>query len=262
MEHSAARPTVIRIAAVSIAAAGAFACALGMPAAAFARDVVAVLTIGCPSDGQQGPQPAPANGVKQMPLDPAAATALAYYITPEQVSVLAPRGWYCIGFEGSNGSSIYVTPEPIDTEAFFTGAWKGVAGPGVQTSISFGDTSGRFEVARVAARIFPDARKFVQGVIAEGIDHAADFPAGPYADDRMTRLTPRAVEFETPPHAEGLGTMSRFLPGDDPISGVAMLVGNPPDLVMSDVRLAPGMREFSPVIIHQAERDYEHGPTP
>ena len=41
----------------------------------------------------------------------AAAAQLAYYASRD-LGVLAPRGWHCLGLEGSNGSVLIVTPEP------------------------------------------------------------------------------------------------------------------------------------------------------
>ena len=40
--------------------------------------------------------------------------------------------------------------------------------PAIQLSYSIGDTSGRFEVARIVARVFPKYQGYVQHVIAEG----------------------------------------------------------------------------------------------
>ena len=64
------------------------------------------------------------------------------------------------------------------------------------------------------------------------------------------------MEFETPPLTEGLGTQSR-LKSADPIRGMAMLVGEEPDLVYLALRLSPGMDDLAPLIIQQAERDGE-----
>ena len=43
----------------------------------------------------------------------------------------------------------------------------------------------------------------------------------------------------------------------DPIRGMAMLVGEEPDLVYLALRLSPGMDDLAPLIIQQAERDGE-----
>ncbi len=63
--------------------------------------------------------------------------------------------------------------------------------------------------------------------------------------------TDRLVQFQTPPNAEGLGTMSRLKANDDPIDGVAILEGPTPDLLMLRVRLPLKQRDLAPVIIQQ-----------
>ena len=54
----------------------------------------AVPAIGCPTDGQLGPEPAPKDGTKPLTLAPAAAAGLAFYRNAE-IGVLGPRGWHC-----------------------------------------------------------------------------------------------------------------------------------------------------------------------
>jgi hypothetical protein len=71
------------------------------------------------------------------------------------LGVLAPRGWHCFSTYGSNGSNLFVSPVPIDGKALFSADWKGFMGDVVQLSVMDGGTSGRFEVAKVVARVFP-----------------------------------------------------------------------------------------------------------
>jgi hypothetical protein len=141
--------------------------------------------VGCESDGQVGPLKAPQGKAKRVALPSEIADRLAYYKAEEGFGVLAPRGWYCFSTYGSNGSTLYVAPEPMNGKVLLSSDWGGFAGQAVQVSVSIGDTSGRFAVARVIARVFPDRKEFVQDVIAEGIESAASFPLGPYPTDMV-----------------------------------------------------------------------------
>jgi hypothetical protein len=76
--------------------------------------------------------------------------------------VLARRGWSCVGIEGSGGSILFVTPKPIDLKNYFSDKWKGIDGDGIQIAYALPGTSGRFEAARIAARVFPEARRYVE----------------------------------------------------------------------------------------------------
>ena len=226
--------------------------------------------IGCPSDGQLGPQPAPHNGTRDFAIAPKLAQKLAYYYGPDRIGVLAPRGWHCQEFEGSNGESLYVTRGVLDPGLFFSGRWRGLTRDGIEVAHSIGGTSGRFAVAKLAARAFPEARPFVARVIAEGIEPKSHFAFGPFASDTMHRVRRGVVAFETPAHRQGLGTLSRFAPNADPIHGIAVLQGSVADMsdparaygiatVQVSVRLAPPRDPLVPVILHQAERDYRPG---
>jgi hypothetical protein len=65
----------------------------------------------------------------------------------------------------------------------------------------------------------------------------------------------RVVEYETPPQADGLGTQSWIKKTDGPIDGVAMLIGETPDLVLLSVRLPSELSSLTPAIVGQLERD-------
>jgi hypothetical protein len=124
----------------------------------------------------------------------------------------------------------------------------GFTGPAIQLSEMSGETSGRYGVARVLARIFPAQRTFVDSVIEEGAD-AADFPLGPYPNDKLTFQSERMVQYQTPPHSQGLGTDSSLRADEYPINGVAILEGQAPDLLILNVRLPPDMNDLAPYII-------------
>jgi hypothetical protein len=217
-----------------------------------------VPVVGCPSDGQQGPQEAPKHSTKRISVPSEMAQQLAYYKPTDGPSVLGPRGWFCFGVYGSNGESTYVTPQPITSKEFFSDQWKGITGPAIQLSVSIGDTSGRFEVAQVIARVFPAHKSFVERVIQEGLEPASNFPFGKYPNDTLTYKGTSLVEDVTPPNAEGLGTASRLRPGDAPITGVEILSGEDPDLTSLHMRLPPPLNNLKPYILNQVERESSH----
>lgn len=212
--------------------------------------------VGCASDGQVGPLKAPSGRSKPMAIPAEAAQRLAYYKAEDGFGVLAPKGWHCFGTYGSNGASLFVSPEPINRSDLFSTSWKGFPGPVIQISTVNGDTSGRFEVARIIARVFPDRKDFVEKVIAEGIEPASAFPSGPYPTDTLEYRGDGIVEFVTPPRKDGLGTASRLLKNNSPISGVAILFGEEPNLLQLSVRLPSVISDLTAqLIIAQAEQE-------
>ncbi len=174
--------------------------------------------VGCPSDGQQGPVEAPSGQDGAISVSKEAAHRVAYYKAEEGVGVLAPRGWHCFGVYGSSGSSLYVSPDPINSAEVLSSSWRGFAGPVVQISLEYGGTSGRFAVARTIARVFPARKEFVDRVLAEGIEPASSFPYGPYPNDTIRNRGMNVVEFSTPAQADGLGTGSRLQKNDTAIA--------------------------------------------
>lgn len=216
--------------------------------------------VGCKSDGQAGPLPAPHGQPRTFPIGPDVATRLAFYRSEYDGGVLAPRDWYCFGTYGSNGSVLYVSPKPIDSKHIFSDNWNGFPDFAIQLTFRVGDTSGRFEVAQLIARLFPAYIARTREVIAEGIEPASDFPRGPYSADKLTYKSKSMVEFETPPNSNGIGTQSYLRKNSEPIIGIAALVFDyanhewPSSLQLS-MRLPPEMHDLAPIIIKQAERD-------
>ncbi len=124
-----------------------------------------------------------------------------------------------------------------------------------------GSTSGRVEVAKISARIFPAFTSFVQQVIDEGLVLKSEFPTGPYPSDTLTRRSDTKVEYVTAANREGLGTNDRIQKNSQTISGVAILSPEDDmDLVLLAVRLPPEMQAFAPAIVHAVEHD--HGTPP
>jgi hypothetical protein len=211
--------------------------------------------VGCASDGQAGPQSAPTGPSKAVGVSAAAAHRLAWYKAQYGPGVLAPRGWHCFSIYGSNGGSLFVSPDPIDAKALFSDDWKGFPGQVIQLSFDSGGTSGRFEVAMIIAHVFPAYKAFVQSVIAEGMEPATDFPFGPYPPDKLTYRAKNIVEFETPGNAQGLGTDSRLQMNASPIEGVAIVSGADTDLTHLSARVAATDRDLIPAIVKQVESD-------
>lgn len=216
---------------------------------------VPVPFVGCESDGQVGPLKAPSGRSKTVAIPPEAAQRLAYYKAEDGVGALAPMGWHCFGTYGSNGATLYVSPGPINAAELLSSNWKGFAGPAIQISVMEGDTSGRFEVAKIIARLFPARKAFVEGLIAEGIEPAGSFPNGPYPADTVNYKSENVAEFQTPAQREGLGTASRLHQNDSAISGVAILFGEEPNLLLLCVRLPSQASDLTRFIIQQAERE-------
>lgn len=211
--------------------------------------------VGCASDGQAGPQAAPTGPSKAVAISAAAAQRLAYYKAEYGPGVLAPRGWHCFSTYGSDGSNLFVSPDAMDSTTLLSVDWKGFAGPAIQVSIAEGGTSGRFEVAKVIARVFPAYKAFAQNVIAEGIEPASDFPSGPYASDKLTYRGTNTVEFETPANTKGLGTDSRLEANASPIDGVAIITGTDTDLIQLSARVTAKDRDLISLIVKQAVGD-------
>ena len=206
--------------------------------------------VGCAADGQVGPIAAPLAG--RVPVVPReAAPHLAYYVSND-LGVLAPRGWHCFETYGSSGSNLYVAPEPLDFDKL-SGAEPNLRGPAVQLSFSYGGTSGRFTVARLVARLFPDHIAFARNVAAE--DLMDPLPAGPYPTDQLRRRGSNAVEFTTPAGRSGLGMDSRLDVGEQAIDGIVILQAQDDELDVTQlsVRLPSELRGLAPAIIASAQ---------
>jgi hypothetical protein len=175
--------------------------------------------VGCPSDGQQGPQAAPPS--HRMPGVPAAvAGRLAWYVS-EVDAVLAPRGWHCFQTFGSNGGTLYVAPERLTFEQ--TERRGVLRGSGITVSFSIGATSGRYEVAERIARYFPRYRSYIgQMRRTMGFD-IGPMPAGPYPTDRFISRTATEVRLVTPPRRRGEATAGTLAPNGDLAESLVIL---------------------------------------
>ena len=218
--------------------------------------------VGCPGDGQMGPYPAAKGSPKPVTLPPEIANKLAWYEykgDAGRIGTLGPRDWNCFVTIGSNGETLYVAPEALDSARILEHKnWKGFTGPAIQLSGSDDGTSGRFAVARTVARVFPAYRNYARKIIEEGLGPASDYPFGPFPYDHLTYKGGKLVEFTTPGHHKGLGTMSWLLPSDQPIIGFALLTIGPDadtGLIQLNLRLPQSLSFLSATLIQQAEAD-------
>lgn len=224
-------------------------CALPFAAARAAEHVPFV---GCAGDGQTGPVAAPKGAPKAVNIDAAAARQLAFYQAKDSFGVLAPKGWKCFYFYGSSGATLLVAPSGNLQNAMNAP----LIGPAVVATLDLGGTSGRFEVAKYSARLFPQVEQaFIAGVIAEGIEPKENFPVGPYPADKTTYKNVRLIEFETPANADGLGTSDRLQKNSLGIVGMAKLedASDGPNFFLLTVRLPADQAALAPAIVSQAE---------
>jgi hypothetical protein len=183
-----------------------------------------------------------------LPSQAAQAARIAYYQAVDGPGVFAPRGWHCQTWRGSHGAFIIVTPtappEIIPRES--------VQGPGVIAIESNGGTGGRFEVAEVSARLFPDVMAdFIARVKAEGFPSPDFSKIKPYPDDQYTYLNPKLVKFTTPAHHDGIGT-GIFVPSADPVRGVVSLAAGDEretNLLQFRLRLSPSDDRLAQALI-------------
>jgi hypothetical protein len=201
---------------------------------------------------------APSGTPRQFPIPVGTAERLALYSVAEGPSVLAPRGWNCYEIYGSDGAFLVVSPLPVSVEAIL--AMRRPAGytqPVVILSLIDGFTSGRDEVSPVVNRVFPKHREFVADAAAN-MDQPIPRFKGPFAGDRLHYLSSETVEYTTPAHREGLGTLGFLRPSALPITGVEILEkegGDCCDLTSLAIRLAPGDAALGAVIRQQVERE-------
>jgi hypothetical protein len=184
-----------------------------------------VPAIGCPQDGQVGPQDAPALPKMVSVTVPAGmGRFLAFYSASEGIEsgILAPKGWDCFGTYGSDGNTLYVVPHRLGGE-ILDRSEKVKNGPAVIKRVSIGGTSGRFNVAKIGGRIFPSARAFALRVRNEGLEDPKEYVFTPWPADRIVRLSEFAVSYMTPPRVNGLGTAFGLEPEREPVFGLVFL---------------------------------------
>ena len=223
--------------------------AVTVPWAGYQAQQGTVPFVGCPADGQSGLIEAPKGEPRVASVGELPARAIAYYKGENAPGVFAPAGWHCRVWYGSSGSSILVTPTPIDTTQFLPPK---VLGPAVDMDFSFAGTSGRFTVARYASRLFPRVlARFIEGVRNEHLVPDSTLALPPYARDSVTAVDSLVAEFTTPPRVSGLGTAGFLGPSRDPVHGVVVIAPDPdePDMSILRVRLGESMRQVEAAVL-------------
>lgn len=209
-----------------------------------------IQVVGCPSDGQMGFISAPDLPPRQrLTLPEGVAPYLTFYSADPGLKggVLAPRGWSCRRTSGSSGFTLAVVPPGAVSDE--VGQFP--RGPAVIRRVAEGGTSGRFEVARFAARLFPQIRTFVNQVRGEDPSSWNDYVFSPWPDDRIVYLSSTAVGFATPPGRLGLGRDRLDYAPNEMVRGLIFL--NDPDSVdlslsRLSVRLGVGQDWLYPAI--------------
>jgi hypothetical protein len=210
--------------------------------------------VGCASDGQQGPVRAPRGKPHHVIGDADSFRDLAYYKARYGFGVLAPRGWYCFGAYGSSGESIYVTPRPLSF-AEMQASVASPVGPVVQLDFEYAGSAGRFGIASIIARVFPERMSFLDRLRKEDLSPSLSFPKGPYRNDELVHIDQNAVEYESPPESDGLYSETGLKRSSLPTHGVAILVGLEPDLQLLAVRLPDDLKMLAPLILQDVERN-------
>lgn len=209
--------------------------------------------VSCESDGQEGLKFLPANAHVRIPTIPAGSN-LAFYTAWGTPGVLGPTGWHCAGFEGSSGGTLVLTPEEHRPSEFLFGK-TAIKGPVIEISLSFGGTSGRFSVARLASRLFPKAKPFIDEMASDDLIDKSTLPSGPYPTDHLSYHNDFVVEYMTPPHKNGIGTDSFLAQDNDPIRGVVLLAEKGDhDLIFLAARLPPAEADALQTIISDIRR--------
>jgi hypothetical protein len=178
-------------------------------------------------------------------VPPQLANRLAYYKGNGPKGVMAPRGWTCRQYLGSGGSVLKIAPTgtAFQEDARYDSNFP-YSGDVIERDFSIGASSGRFDVARVAAHIFPVINSFVEQVKAEGADLSGD----PLPGDTYFYLSPSVVAFRTEQDDEGIAGKAT----GGSILGLAYLTKEPagqPDLTLLKVRLGGPNADLVPIIL-------------
>lgn len=222
--------------------------ALASPCAAAAGSGVLIPFVGCPGSGQLGPAAAPSGKPVLAAVSQKVGTQLGFYKGVNGRGVFAPVGWYCREWYGSNGYIVAVTPAPppdrIPAER--------IPGPGVELLFRDGETSGRFDVARISARFFPDVmRDFIQGVRDGGLEPESSFKPERYPKDSVKGISKRMIQFSTPAREAGFGTEGLLAESEEPVRGIVALNAPGEDTGVSvlRVRLPEEQKSLSDAIV-------------
>lgn len=154
------------------------------------------------------------------PLESRLAEQLVYYQAEGSLGIYASKGWSCRAWYGSSGSTLLVTPKPIEPPYF---PLPTVTGPAVMIQSWDTGSSGRFHIAIVASQLFPLlGQEIVTQVRQEHLISDSSFNAAPYPDDQVSYLTDRLIDYTTPANRAGLGTDSLLDTSHLPVRGLTV----------------------------------------
>lgn len=177
--------------------------------------------MGCPANDEMGTAKPLAGESMPAPVQQAIAEQIAYYKAEASPGVFAPRGWSCRAWDGSSGSTLLVTPKPIEPPYF---PLPKITGPAVMIQSSDTESSGRFHIAIVAAQLFPLlGQELITRVRQEHLISDSSFDAEHYPVDRLSYLSDRFVEYTTSANRTGFGTDGLFEVSNLPVRGLTIL---------------------------------------
>ena len=185
----------------------------------------------CPASTMAVDEPPPElSSQVQVRIPPRLANKLAYYKGPLFKVVLAPRGWTCNQYAGTGASTFLIAPDGagvLRAEQY--------PGPQIAVRVAIGATSGRFEVAKISARLFSILSDFIERVRGEKLDEISDEP---FPGDTYYYLSPTVVKWDAQPTGDG-------------VVGLAYLSGHKaePTLTLMQVRLGADSQELVPAIL-------------
>lgn len=200
-------------------------------------EYASVPLVGCPADGVGGPVKAPLAGTVAVTAPAEPAGRLAYYTTQDQAAmdhgVLAPLDWQCGAINTATGTTLYVAPEPVNLDQLMH-YQQTFSGPVVMLSVTQGTGDGKAVVEEFIG-------SFLNQLPAPK-DPADPKPLQQFGTNQLEALLQPQItirEFEMPPgqNVPGPGSNTAVEPNQQPIHGVAIVVGPTPDLILVEARL-------------------------
>ncbi len=198
-------------------------------------EYASVPLIGCPADGVGGPVKAPIAGTVAVTAPAEPAGRLAYYAAAFQTAtdhgVLAPLNWQCGAINTATGTTLYVAPEPVNLDKLLH-YQQTFSGPVVVLSVTQGTGDGKAVVNEFV-------NNFLDKLPAPK-DPTDPKPLQQFGTKQLEALLQPQItirEFEMPPDQDVPGLDNSVEPNQQPIQGVAIVVGPTPDLIVVETRL-------------------------
>jgi hypothetical protein len=193
--------------------------------------------VGCGGKGEADDYAPPDGEPERLRVKASVRGQLSNYKGSQTTEILAPRGWRCWFKSGPWGTVLYVFPASATLEQVRDSSYLGSA---VILEELTASTSGRYEVAPVAARYFSKSlAEFIAGVRRERFVPDSELSPKPYPLDSVAHPDRWSVVFKTPAARRGFGTELTFAPSESSIRGFVNVSdeGDGPDMLMLRVRL-------------------------